>query len=111
AFGNPDQVGKQVGGDIISNKKTLLLLKALELADATQKNKLQNWLTKKEFNAAEKVQAVKEIFMALKIEEYLKAEIDFYYNEAIVLLKSTSALPKKINEFALFAQSLMQRTK
>jgi geranylgeranyl diphosphate synthase type II len=87
-FGNPNQVGKQVGGDIISNKKTLLLLKALELADANQKKQLQEWLTKKEFNAAEKVQAVKEIFTTLKLEDYLKAEIDFYYNEAIILLKS-----------------------
>lgn len=110
-FGNPDQVGKQVGGDIISNKKTLLLLKAFELANETQKNKLQEWIAKKDFNAAEKVQAVKEIFMTLKLEDYMKAEIDFYYNEAIVLLKSTQASPEKINAFTLFAQSLMQRTK
>jgi geranylgeranyl diphosphate synthase type II len=110
-FGNPDQVGKQVGGDIISNKKTWLLLKAFELADAKQKSKLQEWLIKKDFNATEKVQTVKEIFMTLKLADYLKAEIDFYYNEAIVLLKSSSASPEKINIFTLFAQSLMQRTK
>jgi geranylgeranyl diphosphate synthase type II len=111
AFGNPDQVGKQVGGDIISNKKTWLLLKAFELANATQKNKLQSWLTKKDFNTSEKVQAVKEIFTSLKIKDYLKTEIDTYYNEAINLLKSSSASSEKINVFAKFAQSLMQRTK
>jgi len=110
-FGNPDQVGKQLGGDIISNKKTWLLLKVFELADANQKNRLQNWLAKKEFNAAEKIQVVKEIFTSLKLENYLKAEIDFYYNESIVLLKSSSASPEKINVFAQFAQGLMQRTK
>jgi geranylgeranyl diphosphate synthase type II len=110
-FGNPEQVGKQVGGDIISNKKTWLLLKAFELADANQKNKLQEWLTKKDFNATEKVETVKEIFTSLKLADYLKTEIDFYYNEAIVLLKSSSASPEKINVFVQFAQSLMQRTK
>ena len=110
-FGNPDQVGKQVGGDIISNKKTWLLLKAFELADTNQKNKLQDWIIKKDFNTAEKVQAVKEIFTVLRLEDYLKKEIDNYYNEAIHLLQSSSAPPEKINVFALFAQSLMQRTK
>ncbi|MFI5142362.1 MAG: polyprenyl synthetase family protein, partial [Bacteroidia bacterium] len=74
-FGNPDKVGKQVGGDIISNKKTWLLLKAFELADVNQKSKLQNWIAKKDFDAAEKVQVVKEIFRELKLEDYLKTEI------------------------------------
>ena len=110
-FGNPEQVGKQVGGDIISNKKTWLLLRAFELADIEQKNNLQNWVAKKDFDAVEKVQIVKEIFTSLKLEDYLKAEIDFYYNEAIVLLKSSSASPEKVNVFVQFAQSLMQRTK
>jgi geranylgeranyl diphosphate synthase type II len=110
-FGNPDKVGKQVGGDIISNKKTWLLLKAFELADAMQKKQLHDWIAKKDFNAIEKVQAIKEIFTALKLEDYLKAEIDFYYNEAIILLKSSSASYEKTHVFTLFAQSLMQRTK
>ena len=110
-FGNPDEVGKQVGGDIISNKKTWLLLKALELADTNQKSQLKEWLTKKDFNGIEKVKAVKEIFTSLKLENFLKAEIDAYYNEAIKLLKSSSASPEKTNDFVFFAQSLMQRTK
>ena len=110
-FGNPEQVGKQVGGDIISNKKTWLLLKAFELADAEQKNNLQNWIDKKEINTEKKVNAVKEIFTRLNVEDFLKNEIDRYYKEAIELLKSTSASEEKINVFALFAQNLMQRTK
>lgn len=110
-FGNPEQVGKQVGGDIISNKKTWLLLKAFEMGNAAQKEKLHSWITKKDCNTFEKIQAVKEIFIALKLEGYLKAEIGFYYNEAIILLKSSSALPEKTHAFTLFAQDLMQRTK
>ena len=110
-FGNPEQVGKQVGGDIIANKKTWLLLKALELADADQKNKLQHWLTLTDFKASEKVGAVKEIFASLKVGDYLKSEIDVCYKEAIDLLRLSSALPEKIEHIVLFARNLMERTK
>ena len=43
AFGNPDEFGKQIGGDIIANKKTFLYLKALQLANDKQKERLVNY--------------------------------------------------------------------
>ncbi len=110
-FGKSEQVGKQVGGDIISNKKTWLLLKTLEICNDVQKNKLKKLLAEKDFNATDKVQAVREIYTELNVADFLKTEIAKYYKEAIDLLRSTSAATKKINEFALFAQNLMQRTK
>lgn len=110
-FGDPEQVGKQLGGDIISNKKTWLLLRSFELADHIQKNKLQSLIDQKEFDVMEKITSVKEIYTTLKVEEFLKNEIEKYYTEAIELLKSTSADPEKISAFALFAKGLMQRTK
>jgi geranylgeranyl diphosphate synthase type II len=110
-FGNPEQVGKQVGGDIIANKKTWLLIKALELADTDQKKTLQDWIGKQDFNATEKVEAVKELFAVLNLGDHLKKEIDIYYKEAIELLRQSSALPEKIEHFALFAKNLMERTK
>ena len=110
-FGNPEQVGKQVGGDIIANKKTWLLIKAFELADANQKKTLQNWIAKQDFNVNEKIQAVKELFALLKVGDHLKKEIDTYYKEAIELLQGSSAMPEKIEHFALFAKNLMERTK
>src|SRR3569833_2778488 len=49
-YGNPEKFGKQVGGDIISNKKTYLLIKAKELANSQQKEELNNWLDLKQFD-------------------------------------------------------------
>lgn len=62
AFGDPEKFGKKVGGDIIQNKKTYLYLKALDMATASQKNELQNWFSKTEFEELEKIEAVKSIF-------------------------------------------------
>jgi geranylgeranyl diphosphate synthase, type II len=59
-YANKSLFGKQVGGDIISNKKTYLLIKALEIADGKPKADLKNWLEKKNFDPEEKVKAVTE---------------------------------------------------
>ncbi len=53
-YGDPEKFGKQVGGDIISNKKTFLLIKALESADAQQKKELAGWIDLKQFDNTEK---------------------------------------------------------
>ncbi len=110
-FGVAEKVGKQTGGDIIANKKTWLLLKALETSNTKQKKELKNWLTKKQFNPKEKVAAVKDIFVSLKLNSSLQNQIDSYYHQAIKLLKTSSASNKKINVFAQFAESLMKRSK
>jgi geranylgeranyl diphosphate synthase type II len=110
-FGAAKKVGKQTGGDIISNKKTWLLLKALETSNAKQKRELQHWLTKKQFNSKEKVAAVKDVFISLKLNSSLQNQIDSYYHQALKLLKVSSASNKKIETFALFAESIMKRNK
>lgn len=110
-FGASEKVGKQTGGDIIANKKTWLLLKALEKSKAKQKKELLHWLNKKQFNPKEKVTAVKDIFISLKLNNTLQKQIDSYYHQAIKLLKTSSASNKKIETFALFAESLMKRNK
>src|ERR1700749_4957706 len=65
-YGNPEKFGKQVGGDIIANKKTYLLLKALELADETQSTELKKWLTTTS-NDQKKVSAVTAIYDELQV--------------------------------------------
>src|SRR5476651_554712 len=66
-YGDPDKFGKQVGGDIISNKKTWLLIRALELATGSQKTELDNWIGLKQLDNAEKVTAVTAIYNTLNI--------------------------------------------
>ena len=59
--------GKQNSGDIIANKKTFLLLKALEVADSPAREELSRWISLPDFNAEEKINAVKNIYTALLI--------------------------------------------
>src|SRR5690554_7377725 len=63
AFGDSDTFGKQVGGDILENKKTYLYLKALENADQQQKERLHYWFSTTE-NSVEKIEEVKQLFEA-----------------------------------------------
>jgi geranylgeranyl diphosphate synthase, type II len=67
AYADPKKFGKQVGGDILANKKTFLLITALERAGRTQRKALDNWLTLKKFNKKKKVEAIKEIYDQLDI--------------------------------------------
>src|ERR1700743_795645 len=64
-YGDPEKFGKQVGGDIISNKKTYLLIKALEYAGNQHKSELDKWIALKQFDHAEKVSAVTAIYNSL----------------------------------------------
>jgi geranylgeranyl diphosphate synthase type II len=68
-FADQAKFGKQVGGDIIANKKTFLLIKALELAEGKEAVELAFWLNQKDFDKVEKVNAVKRIYNILNIKE------------------------------------------
>lgn len=82
----PEGFGKQVGGDIIENKKTYLYLHALELANPAQKAALQNWFdNEQEHDADAKVEAVLGIFQSLSIEEETQSLIEAYIQRAIVI--------------------------
>jgi geranylgeranyl diphosphate synthase type II len=81
--------GKQVGGDIIENKKTFLLLRALEKADRYRKEALMNWM-QHQGDPAEKIAGVVQIFNELEIREEAEAKISGYFQEAQSVL---SGLP------------------
>ncbi|MEM9896777.1 MAG: polyprenyl synthetase family protein, partial [Bacteroidota bacterium] len=101
--------GKQVGGDIVSNKKTYLLIKALQLSSAVQKKELNRWLEMKEFDAVEKVDAVKTIYGELKIDSLTSDLMNQYYDEAFKHLKSFEAREEGKHQLSDFFQKLMNR--
>lgn len=86
-FGEQDKVGKQVGGDIISNKKTYLLIRALELAEGETKNQLNHWLTVDDFIPQQKVEAVMDIYNQLNIKEIATQKSENYFTAAYQLLE------------------------
>lgn len=110
-YGNPNTFGKRIGGDIISNKKTYLLLKAIELATGKTKKELDFCLTSKALSDDAKVSKVKTIFNELKIKQLALNEMNLFYNTAISHLDSIDASAEKKLVFETFAKSLMQREK
>ena len=82
-FADQAKFGKRIGGDIVSNKKTFLLLKALELADEDTKGVIHKWLSKTEFDAEEKIKAITNIYTELNIRTITERLIDDFYQSAL----------------------------
>lgn len=109
-FGDSKVFGKQVGGDIITNKKTYLLLKALEEANESQELELRKWMNNNTDNVIEKVQAVTAIFEDLRVKDAAKQLMDQYYEKAIDALNRINVADEKKAYFKGFADQLMQRS-
>jgi len=110
-YGDQNQVGKQVGGDIISNKKTYLLIKALELANKKQKKELNDWLSKKKFDAKKKVEVVKSIYDEIGVRQLAEAEMNNHFNNAFASLQQISAPKPKVAVLKRFSENLINRNK
>ena len=94
-FGDENEFGKKIGGDIVANKKTYLLIKALETALEPQKSALMDWLSAEQFNASEKIVAVKTIFDQLNVRTTTSELIQSYLDGALNLLSELPAAPER----------------
>ena len=92
-FGNPETFGKQVGGDIIANKKTFLYLKALQLANESQRKQLIQLFS--EVENENKVDEVKSIFSDLNIQKHTVDLIKAYYTKSMKHLDSINSNKKE----------------
>ncbi|GAB2980237.1 polyprenyl synthetase family protein [Mucilaginibacter puniceus] len=108
-YGDPAKFGKQVGGDIISNKKTYLLIKALELAEGETAELLTHILDNKDFISEDKVKAVTAIYNSLDIRQYADNEMQAYADKAFAALDAIN-LPDDHKQYLRdFADGLMVR--
>lgn len=89
-YGDEKTFGKRIGGDILANKKTFMLLSALNLANPTQKDRLSQWIAATPENPQEKIDAVTALYNELGIRELCLSKIKAYYAEAETLLSSMS---------------------
>jgi geranylgeranyl diphosphate synthase, type II len=106
AFGNPDKFGKQVGGDILANKKTFLMIHAMEVASAEIKKELVQLMTE---NPADKVEKVLAIFKACKVDEWAAALKEKYKQTALQHLEDTAVLSVRKKPLQELAAYLMER--
>jgi len=109
AFGNPKTFGKQVGGDIIENKKTYLYLKALEFSDEETKQKLQQLFKEKPTNSEEKIVVVKDIFIKTNAATATQKAIEDYTYRAFETLEKLKISEDKKELLKDFGLYLMQR--
>ena len=109
-FGNETDFGKNIGGDIVANKKTYLLIEALETADSHEKAELNGWLEKKDFDRREKIEAVKRIFNSLDIKSKTEKLIYSYTEEALTLLSGLPAEENRKEYLESLCYKLMKRS-
>ena len=107
-FGESQKVGKQKGGDILANKKTFLLLKAMELASSEQQKKFEDLLNTSRADD-EKVQAVTALYNELQVRELAEDEMWKYFNHGLRSLAQIDGNKTWINALEQFATKLMHR--
>jgi geranylgeranyl diphosphate synthase, type II len=109
AFADPKKFGKQVGGDILANKKTYLLIKALEKAEGQTTKDLLFWLNAKKFRASEKITAVKGIYNQLDIPATVETKINYYFRKGFESLERVTANTTQVSLLRNFTQDLIER--
>lgn len=108
-YGDPDKFGKQVGGDIISNKKTYLLIKALELAKDNHAMELHRRINALEFDAKEKVDAITSIYNELGVRKQAEEAMQNHAEKAYEALKAISVSEEQKQQLRGFADGLLVR--
>ncbi len=109
AFGDPKTFGKQVGGDIIANKKTFLYLKALELGTPDEQKELHNLFSILPKNPTDKINTVKNIFQESGAAQRTQSEIECYTQKAFEVLETLDISENKKILLKEFGENLMQR--
>lgn len=108
-YGETTKFGKQAGGDIVANKKTFLLLKALELATGYTKEDLQYWLYSGSSDPDKKVEAVKQIYDFLGIRKLAEEAMKNHFEQGIRFLDGLDCNEEKKNNLKKFSISLIER--
>ncbi len=110
-YADTEKFGKQKGGDIVSNKKTYLLLKAMEMADSNRylKEELHQWIHAPQFVPKEKVEAITSIYNFLNIKELARNEMKKHYDTALTFLENIPVNKMKKENLITIADSLMVR--
>ena len=108
-YGDPAVFGKNIGGDITSNKKTYMLINAVNRANPVQREQLMKWIDAEEFDRNEKVKAVTELYNEIGIRELCEQKIEAYYQESLVYLAKINLSEERKAELKAYAAEMMKR--
>lgn len=110
-YGDPRTFGKNIGGDIVCNKKTYLLIKALKSSGGKQHTELLKWISTEKFDKNEKIESVKNIYNDLNLRDISENLIEKYYLAALDALSSILISDERKKELVSLAENLMYRVK
>lgn len=108
-YGNTQEFQKKLGGDIVVNKKTFMLINAYQLASPAQKAEMDKWIQAKTFDADEKIAAITHIYNILGIDKLAQQKIEELFAISLQSLDKVKVADEKKNELRLFANKLMGR--
>lgn len=109
-YGDPKVFGKAIGGDIVSNKKTYMLINAFNRANAQQRAELERWTQLKDFDRQEKIDAVTALYNDMGINRLAQDKMATYYEESKKYLAAVHVPTETKRELTAYAQQMMKRT-
>lgn len=108
-YGDPKTFGKNIGGDILCNKKTFLLINALSAASEEQRQVMEDWMARKTYDAQEKIAAFTNLYNELSIRDLTERRIEDYYRMANEDLARLSIAPESLSVLKGTCDRLMKR--
>ena len=108
-YGDTKVFGKAIGGDIVSNKKTYMLINAFLRADAAQRATLTRWVEAKDFDEQEKIAEVTRIYNEIGIDKLALGKIEHYFNESLRSLEAIDIDTARKQQLVAYVNKLMKR--
>lgn len=108
-YGDSKVFGKEIGGDITSNKKTYMLINAFNKANAAQREELTRWVSARDFDRNEKVDAVTRLYNEIGIDQLAQEKIAYYFAQSKKFLDAVNVPEEKKEELRKYAQKMMKR--
>lgn len=108
-YGDSARFGKNIGGDILCNKKTYLVIKAFEHADKEQASQLDDWFNRKTFDPQQKIEAVTRLYNQIGVRELCEAKIVEYSRRASESLRLLDVPAENKRELEKLMEELMYR--
>lgn len=109
SYGDTEKFGKKVGNDILTNKKTYLMISAMERSNEEDRTKLTAWLSKDKFDPDEKIREIKKIFNNCNIKELTLQKINDYFDSALTELDKIDVPEARKKVLKDFSHNLMKR--
>ena len=108
-YGDPAVFGKAIGGDILCNKKTYMLINAFNRADEARRKELMRWVTADDFDPKEKIAAVTSIYDELGIDRLAEEKIKHYFEESRKYLAAVSVADERKSVLIDYTDRMMKR--